>query len=164
MVDIHDNMVDLPTGVAFVTPFILVYGTLRLGQSNYKRLLTDTQHMGTYELPGWILSGINSGYTGDPKDTIVVDAFNLGINADGIVKTPLEIYEKNYQLDELEGVLRGGYNTSLLKLHNTPTEAPGIFKIYNGRLPLNTDKTKLQRDYVSKQYCKYPTLNPLEWL
>lgn len=161
---ITPDAIHLKTGETYVSPFLLVYGTLRLGKSNYKKFLTTSKHIGTYELPGWKLSGILSGHTGNPKDVIVVDAFNLGQNPDGMVKTALELYELNYQLDQLEGVMRGGYSTSLIQLNITPTEEPAAFKLYNGHLNTKGKKGFI-RDFASpEKYLPYEQLNPIPWL
>lgn len=159
------DAIHLPTGETFVSPFLLVYGTLRLGQGNYRRYLLEASHLGTFELPGWILSGITSGHTGNPDHRIVVDAFNLGKTPDGLIKSPLEIYELNWHLDSLEGVLRGGYTTSLIQSDNTPTETPATFKLYNGNIAADTNPKKLIRDHVSpKHYKPYKLLNIIPWV
>lgn len=152
---VKKNHINFPSGVTVVTPFILVYGTLRKGGGNYKRLLTDTLHVGTYKLPGWALHSIFIGYSGSKKHYTVVDLFDIRKRAAGIERTDLELYELNYQLDSLEGVLRyGNYTSTYMLVTVDKTVLP--VKIYNANLDWKS--VKLQHDFMSDYHIDYPEL------
>lgn len=117
LADISDvsNEVDVEQGCAFVTPFIFVYGTLRVGQEMYKTFGLDTSafHHGAFRLKGWAL--VDGKYpvatpVDDQESSIVVDLLELRPNR---VKTlpPRDmlrewqiVYEKNFLLDSYEGI------------------------------------------------------------
>lgn len=141
----------------FVTPFVLVYGTLRKNQGNYNKILVDrVKHLGTFRIKKFALSGITANYTGNPKDSIVVDLFKLKNNTDIEV---IKSYEVNAALDKLEssGLFKGSaYSTLIL-----PIEFED--KIIRAKLYISNIVPRsygLTGDYVSQhKYLDYETLN-----
>lgn len=147
--------IDLPAGVTCVTPFLLVFGTLRLGQGNWKRCLQNTKHIGTYKLPKWAASSIFSAYTGNEEDYVVVDLFDLRYTIDNVRISELALYELNAKLDMLEGCLRhGNYTCTLMQV--TVSDTTSLAKFYNANAHL--DGNKLQKDFVTKEIIDYPEI------
>lgn len=147
--------IDLPAGVTSVTPFLLVFGTLRLGQGNWKRYLQNTKHIGTYKLPKWGAVQIFSAYTGKEKDYVVVDLFDLRYTTDNVRLSELALYELNAKLDMLEGTLRhGNYTCTLMQI--TVEDTTSLAKFYNANA--NLESNKLQKDFVTKEVIDYPEI------
>lgn len=119
LADISDlsNEVNVEQGCAFVTPFIFVYGTLRVGQEMHKTFGLDTSafHHGTFRLKSWALvDGIYPVATpvDDQESSIVVDLLEL--RPDRVKTLPPRdklrewqiVYEKNFLLDSYEGLFK----------------------------------------------------------
>lgn len=131
------GIVRLGRGLSIVTPYFLVYGTLRVDQPNYKslRLAEFSFHVGTYRLPGFNLygqEGQNSFptaiHTGDEKDTIVVDLFETSSVAYSrtdkeAVQNVLSMYELHFQMDRLEWIwYKNGYGAMIIPIQNKHQE------------------------------------------
>jgi gamma-glutamylcyclotransferase (GGCT)/AIG2-like uncharacterized protein YtfP len=80
----------------FVAEFLAVYGTLRVGQGNWKRYLRgNTLYIDTQEWPGWYWAGgLAAGYSGNPEHSLVVDIFQVD---------PARLEKINRPVDALEG-------------------------------------------------------------
>lgn len=133
--DLPFEYLTFPAGYSFVTPYILVYGTLRVGQSNYDNFKLDvhSQHLGTFCLRGWQLSGICATPTGDPQDYLVVDA--LKIVPGKSAHQTMGVYEIMYQLDTLEGVHANAYTQTIVPIlyKEEGKDAKKVFaKLYMG--------------------------------
>jgi len=160
-------------GYAFVTPFVLVYGTLRKGKGNYERYLKDHSiYHGTFRIKGFQMTGIMAATSEDPDSTIVVDLFEIcpdRNNKDHRIasKHTRYMYEVNYLLDRLESVLHengGAYLTTVLTIADPRQTAKGddtvLVKFYQN-LHLQHTKSKKNEtgDYLSpNEYIDYPIL------
>lgn len=135
-----------------VSPFLLVYGTLRMGKSNYNHFLKGyVDYQSTYRLQKFNLEGICANYTGKVSDTIVVDLFKFKIDTIGSV---IKMHEIHCQLDQLET----GYERWLIKIINTDNiEIQAKIYPYTQGVDL---KNKIETgDYLSqKKYLDYPLL------
>lgn len=93
-------------GYSFVTPFVLVYGTLREGGGLQGSILPYGQYVGKKRLKGWKLlrkekvSFPFAVYTGDSNDSIVVDVVELDKD-----QKYIKYYEAHYVLDTIENNL-----------------------------------------------------------
>lgn len=118
--DLQLESVSSPTvcGGNVHTEYMLVYGTLRLGQGNWRYHLSENaEYVSTARLQGFqYLGGLACGYTGNPEHHAVFDLFK-------VVK---EHTATNRSVDSLERVLGdnyekpeemyGGYKTCLVPL------------------------------------------------
>lgn len=118
LASLKGDYITIPADYSFVTPYIMVYGTLRVGQGNYIAfdLGKHTTHIGTYCLPGWQLSGISATPTGDRDDVLIVDLLELKPSRKSSGKERMHVYELNYRLDGLESVHSNGYLQTLVPL------------------------------------------------
>ena len=116
------DFISIPIGTGIVTPYIAVFGTLRSGQSNFKRYLAGkVDSKGVYRIPLMAMYKRSGGYiphivhTEDKLDSVVVEI--LKIDSKDIV----EIYENNCQLDMLESAYSraGVWNPYIFQLPNT---------------------------------------------
>ena len=110
------GLIKLPKNTAFVTQWFLVYGTLKKNNSNYNayNLGKATQYHGTFRLRGFQLTGIKASYTGHEDDWVVVDLLEVKQTKDNIEANILDLYEYNYQLDQLEGTQFDMYQTIII--------------------------------------------------
>lgn len=166
--DMGSLLVD--TGYNIVTPYVLVYGTLRKGGGNYPKYLEKySRYVGTYRLKGFQLTGIRASYTGQPNQSLVVDLFE--IQPERSSKTAATqstsyryLYEVNYMLDHLEGCTttrNGGYTATILPIID-PTNDDEILmcKLYQNFSVYKEDQPNPNGDYLSpKQFVDYPFLN-----
>lgn len=132
------------------TEYMLVYGTLRLGQGNWRYHLSENaEHVGTARLQGFhYMGGLACGYTGNPEHHAVFDLFK-------IVKNHAAT---NRSVDALEGVLGddyetpermyGGYKTCLLPLTlvSGDTEENIVAKFYH----VNVSRLGDSEDYLKE--------------
>ena len=84
----------------FTAEFMMVYGTLRVGQGNWKNYLSKgrTKYMDTQAMQGWHYGGgLSADYTGNPDTHLVVDIFQVD---------PNRLEELNPPVDRLEGCTR----------------------------------------------------------
>ena len=133
--------------MAFVSQYVLVYGTLRLNQSNWRNYLKDSSdYIGTYKLKKWTLrvQGLPLGfYTGHDSDYLVVDLFKIKGN-------PAEIYATNYMLDQLEGTHvpnSSNYRQVILTIDTPELEQPVVVKIYEGGFNIAEQLYATKNDY-----------------
>lgn len=166
--DMGSLLVD--TGYNIVTPYVLVYGTLRKGGGNYRTYLEKySSYVGTYRLKGFQLTGIKASYTGVPTESIVVDL--LEIQPERASKTHATqntsyryMYEINYQLDKLEGCCttrNGGYTATILPIID-PRDEDNILmaKLYQNFGIYKNDEATPTGDYLSpKEFVDYEFLN-----
>lgn len=130
--------------VAVVTPYIMVWGSLRTSAVNHKQIESCTL-VGTYILPGWIAQGIAGYYTGSPKDNTVVDLFKVRPNN-------VEAWEDNLLADRLEGITissnasgnqikSSGYRALLMRIKHPITNETIFVKMYNfvSSTPIESD-------------------------
>lgn len=119
-------------GCSFMTPYLLVWGTLRKGGGNYNRLLNNenVEHVGSFIFPGFIANGITGCYTGDSNYGTVVDLFKITNNY-------LEI---NESVDALEGIRLsvknmvnnpdGGYRQMIVNMIDPESNNAILAKMY----------------------------------
>lgn len=84
----------------FTAEFMMVYGTLRVGQGNWRNYLNGdrSKYMDTQAMPGWHYGGgLSADYTGNPDTNLVVDIFQVD---------PERLEELNPPVDRLEGCTR----------------------------------------------------------
>lgn len=178
-----DNIVGLPDcadleeftvqgGYGFVTPFVLVYGTLRKGKNNYERYLKDfAVHHGTFRIQGFQLSGIMAATSDDEDSTIVVDLFEICPDRNAkdhriAAKYTRYMYEVNFLLDRLESVLHekgSSYVTTILTIPDPRAEASEdavvLAKFYQNMYLTSAKVRNETGDYLSPdEYIDYPIL------
>lgn len=166
----------MDVGYNFVTPYVLVYGTLRIDQGNYGKYLAKyARHMGTFRLKGFQLTGIRASYTGDENQSIVVDLFEIQperlSNAAKTASTSYRyMYEVNYMLDSLEGIASAhgsSYQAVILPISN-PSKEEGaadvlLCKFYQNTHITQTDKMNQTGDYVNPdEPLDYPILSIIQ--
>lgn len=120
-------MVILNSRCTLISDYLLVYGTLREGRGNNRayRLSEDTDHVGTFKLPGWRLRGLSGFYTGNPDDYIVVDMYDMSC------LSSKELYEKHQGIDGLESVMHDcGYKATIIPMKHPITNQDIFAKIY----------------------------------
>lgn len=140
-----EGYLTFPHDMSVLTPYILVYGTLRIGGGNYERykLSTHTQHLGTYCLSKWQLAGIQATYTGNDEDYIVVDMLEICPSRKNKNGSYLNFYEIFYQLDSLEGVHNPyGYTQVIvpIMMEENKKAAKAFAKLYMGSNYANTTR------------------------
>ncbi len=158
------NISDLAIPIAFdeeysfVTPYLLVYGTLRKNQGNYKKYIEGKgDHMGTYRLKKYSLGGILANYTAMEEDSIVVDLFKLKSKTQSEL---IQMYEVNCGIDILEwsGVFGGSnYITTILPIKLSEDQTIRAKMYVSNIVPGSYCKTG---DFLSQvHHTDYPFLN-----
>jgi len=106
--------IDVDAGYGFITPYILVYGTLRVGQKMYQEMKLDvhTHHHGTYRIRNWALMKAKYPHAvpvDDPESTVVVDLLEIRPNRNAVQPKSEKnrevqiLHEINFLLDLYEG-------------------------------------------------------------
>ena len=123
------NHITLPAFHSLITPYVLVYGTLRKGAGNWHRALRETaEHVGTFTLNGWALHhSISIGYTGREEDNAVVDLFKI------IPTTRQAVMNIHDGLDALESIHSSyGYKCTIMPIIHPDTGEKNLAKLYYG--------------------------------
>lgn len=137
----NTKVIQFPPQIGVNTDYVLVYGTLRKGGSNY-RLLKDAEYCGTFPVLGFQLgTGLNCRYTGHPGDATMMDLFYLGhFNATAHA-------EHHLSLDSLEGTRYDGYQTTIVPIsHNGSLIQAKMYQILRGS-DLNASGDIKNRNY-----------------
>lgn len=151
-----EEVVLLSGGYTFVSPYLFVYGTLRVGGGNYKKYhLHSTKHLGTYRLLGWKLHSIFATYTGREEDYVVVDVFDFS------KLEVVKMYELNYHIDRLEGVMNHSYVPTIIpfSLESEKKVYSGLAKMYHAPLKGNPGREN-EKDFISPDadHTQYPII------